>query len=138
MNILNLGVENASKLVFSAIEKKKVAEKNAKIDQPAPNEMPRITISDGNMKHLAIPSSFLAAIVDISVHDCCTRITFLYILIYPKTHNTCTQVDTSSHLNVQLISSVLPVRVQPRSFATQILEDSNLQKPAKKEKIKTK
>jgi hypothetical protein len=125
MNILNLGVENASKLVFSAIEKKKVAEKNAKIDQPAPNEMPRITISDGNMKHLAIPSTLLAAIVDISVHDCCTKITFLYILIYPQTHNTCTQVDTSSHLNVQFISSVLPDFIGMNSGPTLIICNTN-------------
>ena len=40
MNILNLGVENASKSVFSAIDKKKRwLKKNAKIDQAAPNEM---------------------------------------------------------------------------------------------------
>ena len=86
---------------------------------------PRISIRYGNMKHLAIPSTLLAAIVDISVHDCCTRITFLYILIYPQTHNTCTQVDTSSHLNVQLISRVLPDFIGMNSGPTQIICNTN-------------
>lgn len=96
-----------------------------KHDQAVPNEMPRITISYGNMTHLMLPSTLLAAIVDISVHDCCTKITFLYILIYPQTHNTCTQVDTSSHLNVQFISSVLPNFIGMNSGPTLIICNTN-------------
>lgn len=47
-----------------------------KHDQAVTNEMPRITISYGNMTHLMLPSTLHAAIVDISIHDCFTRITY--------------------------------------------------------------
>jgi len=62
-----------------------------KHDQAVPNEMPRITISYGNMTHLMLPSTLLAAIVDISIHDCFTRITHThthtYIYIYINSQN---------------------------------------------------